>query len=145
MNPFVNPNKRGISLPKGCKNLVDVLDRAQRLKFDSLSELDFIRQFICLVLLQAQKDRATELIIGAAPKTGGTPIRYKVGCTWHEMAAFDSSVRDEVIAKLARMAQLPAGEFPSEGMFEVAFGDVQLRWRVRMTSPANECMLFCIA
>jgi hypothetical protein len=25
MNPFVNPNKRGVELPKGCKNLVDVL------------------------------------------------------------------------------------------------------------------------
>jgi hypothetical protein len=25
MNPFVNPNKRGVELPKGYKNLVDVL------------------------------------------------------------------------------------------------------------------------
>jgi hypothetical protein len=27
MNPFINPKKRGVSLPKGCKDLADVLRR----------------------------------------------------------------------------------------------------------------------
>jgi hypothetical protein len=27
MNPFVNPKKRGILLPSGCKNLIDMLNR----------------------------------------------------------------------------------------------------------------------
>ena len=27
MNPFINPKKRGVSLPKGCKDLADVLLR----------------------------------------------------------------------------------------------------------------------
>ena len=26
MNPFVNPNKRSISLPNGCKDLADIMD-----------------------------------------------------------------------------------------------------------------------
>ena len=29
MNPFVNPKKRGVSLPSGCKDLIDVLQRRE--------------------------------------------------------------------------------------------------------------------
>ncbi len=25
MNPFINPNKRGVTLPSGCKDLIDVI------------------------------------------------------------------------------------------------------------------------
>jgi hypothetical protein len=32
MNPFVNPKKRGIQLPKGCKDLVDVLQDSNQAK-----------------------------------------------------------------------------------------------------------------
>jgi hypothetical protein len=32
MNPFVNPNKRGVELPKGYKNLLDVL-RANKCEY----------------------------------------------------------------------------------------------------------------
>ena len=32
MNPFVNPNKRGVELPKGCTDLVDVL-RAKKCQY----------------------------------------------------------------------------------------------------------------
>ena len=32
MNPFVNPNKRGVELPKGYKNLADVL-RAKKCEY----------------------------------------------------------------------------------------------------------------
>jgi hypothetical protein len=36
MNPFVNPNKRSIALPAGCKDLIDVLQMARE-------ELEIIR------------------------------------------------------------------------------------------------------
>jgi LSD1 subclass zinc finger protein len=32
MNPFVNPKKRGVQLPKGCKDLVEVLQGSNRVK-----------------------------------------------------------------------------------------------------------------
>ncbi len=36
MNPFVNPRKRGISLPKGCKDLIDALHRRERPRADDI-------------------------------------------------------------------------------------------------------------
>jgi hypothetical protein len=39
------------------------------------------------------------------------------------------------------MAKFPEGEFPNEGVLDMSFGDVQLRWIVGMTSAEGECML----
>lgn len=73
MNPFVNPKKRSISLPAGCKDLADMLGRPQ------LAAKNPIRRFITLVLMQAEADRATELVVGVASEgSEGTPIKYKV-------------------------------------------------------------------
>jgi len=135
MNPFVNPKKRSISLPSGCKDLIDVLQRP-----DSKHE-GAVRRFIHLVLLQAQQDAATELIIGTAAISGGTSIRYKVAATWYDMSPFPSHIRRDGIAELSRMARLPVGQFPSEGVLDITFGHVRLRWIVRMTNPDAECML----
>jgi len=38
MNPFVDPKKRGVSLPKGCKNLIDALRRRERPAADAISK-----------------------------------------------------------------------------------------------------------
>lgn len=100
-----------------------------------------VRRFIHLVLFQAQQDGATELVIGAAPASGDTPIRYKVEDTWYDMSPFPSHIRPDVIAEFARMAKFPVGQFPSEGVLDVRFGDVQLRWIVGMTSADEECLL----
>jgi type II secretory ATPase GspE/PulE/Tfp pilus assembly ATPase PilB-like protein len=134
MNPFVNPKKRSISLPKGCKDLVDVLRRRER------KHEDAIRRFIRLVLLQAQQDRATELVIAPAGG-GGTPIRYKVDGTWYEMSPFPSHIRSGVVTELERMAQLLEGPFPKEGIVGVAVAGTQLRWRVRITGADADCVL----
>ena len=135
MNLFVNPKKRSVSLPSGCKDLIDVLQRS-----DSKHESG-VRRFIHLVLLQAHQDGGTELVIGATQASGGTPIRYKVGDTWFDVAPFPSQFRRDVIAELARMAGLPAGHFPIEGVLGVTLGDVRLRWIVLMTSADAECIL----
>jgi|SRR5579859_3729806 len=141
MNPFVNPKKRGILLPAGCKDLADVLNRPKRKSSDP------IRSFILLVLMDAQQERATEVIIGATPEYGGeTPIRYKVGDTVRESAfPFDLDIRSLVVAELVRMAGLPDGQFPKEGAFSVRLKSTHLKWRVRMTSPDAECILTHIA
>src|SRR5882762_8748115 len=101
MNPFVNPKKRSISLPKGCKDLVDVLRRPERPPKDAIS------RFIWLVMFQAKQDGATELVIAPARdgRDGGTPIGYKVDGTWYDMSSFPSQIRAEVITELERMAK----------------------------------------
>ena len=134
MNSFVNPNKRSISLPKGCKDLVDVLEGPERKRKVA------IERFIRLILLQAQQDRATELVI-APVSDGGTPIRYKVGAIWHEMSPFPSHIRPGVVAELGRMAELPEGPFPREGILRLAFGKAQVRWRVRIKDMEDDCEL----
>ena len=134
MNPFVNPKNRGVSLQSGCKDLIDVLRRRES-GHDSA-----VRQFIRLVLFQAQQDHATELVIGATPASGDTPIRYKVEDTWYDLSPFPSHVRPDVISELVRMAKFHAGHIPGEGVLDESFGDVRLRWIVGMTSADGECM-----
>ena len=135
MNSFVNPKKRSISLPSGCKDLIDVLNRRE-------SGHDVaIRRFIHLVLLQAQQDQATELVIGIPLPNGGVPIRYKIEETWHEMSPFPDHIRQSVISELIHMARFHAGLIPGEGVLDESFGDVRLRWIVTMTHADGECML----
>lgn len=139
MNPFVNPKKRSFLLPGGCKDLADVLKRPKRKGYDP------IRSLILLVLMDAQHERAAEVIIGITPDYGGdTPMRYKVGDTLIE-SVFPSDIRSLVVAELGRMASLPEGQFPKEGSFSVRLKSAHLKWRVRMTSPDAECILTHIA
>jgi hypothetical protein len=135
MNDFVNPKKRCISLPGGCKDLVDVL------KHPKSKHLDAVRRFVCLVLLQAQQDQATELIIGVAPKNGGTPIRYKIQDAWYDMAPFPSHIRPDVIFELVRMSEFNTGYIPNEGLLDEKWGNFRLKWIVTMTSHDGECTL----
>src|ERR1041385_817153 len=128
MNPFVNPKKRGVSLPSGCKDLIDVLQRRES------GDDNAVRRFIHLVLFQAQQDQATELVIGATPASGDTPIRYKVEDTWYDLSPFPSRIRPDVISELIRMARFHAGCIPGEGVLDESFGDVRLRWIVAMRS-----------
>lgn len=136
MNPFVNPKKRSISLPAGCRDLADVLGRPQ------LATKNPIRRFITLVLMQADQDCATELIIGVPQADGeGTPIRYKVEGCWYDMSPFPSDIRARVVNELGRMAGLRKGQFPQDGVLSVALRETRLTWRVRIASPSAECVL----
>ena len=134
MNPFVNPNKRSIALPKGCKDLIDVLQPPSQV------EEDAIHRFILLLLFQAQQDCATELVIGPATRKG-TPIMYKVEDAWHEMRPFPSRIRPAVVAELGRMAAFREGPFPKEGPLSGVFGSEVLRWKVRITEAEGDCVL----
>jgi hypothetical protein len=100
-----------------------------------------IGRFIILLLFQAQKDKATELVIGVASPGGKTPLRYKAEEAWHDMPPFPSHIRPAVISEIARMANFPAGQIPGQGALDVSFGKVRLRWIVAMTRPDGECML----
>jgi hypothetical protein len=134
MNPFVNPKKRSISLPKGCKDLIDVLQPPSHLEEFS------VQRFILLLLFQAQQDCATELVIGpATPK--GTSIRYKVEDTWHEMHPFPSHIRPALVAELGCMAGFSEGLFPKEGPLAGVVGSVVMQWEVRITDAEGDCVL----
>jgi hypothetical protein len=93
------------------------------------------------VLLQAQQDQATELVIGVTPAGGDTPIRYKVEDIWYDMSGFPARIRPDVITDLARLAKLPAKQFPSQGDVDVIIGSVHLRWTVTITGADEECIL----
>ena len=133
MNPFVNLSKRSVSLPSGCKDLVDVLHQPK-----TKHEIA-IRRFLSLVLFQAQQDRATELIIGPS-KGEDTPIRYKVDGTWYEMSPFPSHMRAVVVSEAARFAHMPGGAYPQEGDMAIAFGEFQLKWKVVIKSADGDCV-----
>ena len=141
MNPFTNPKKRSISLPRGCKELVDVLKRRQRERGDKKSvDLIAIKRFIWLVLFQMQQDHATEMVIGPA---GGeaTPIRYKVDGAWHDMAPLPSDIRSLVVTELEQMAGMAAGPFPKEGILCASIAGEPLEWRVRITDAGADCVI----
>src|SRR5258705_233606 len=128
MNPFVNPKKRSVSLPSGCKDLIDVLDRPQGRGEDP------VRVFIRVMLMQAHDHRATELVIGPA-SAPETTITEKVDGTAYHVSGLPSDFRLKVLTAVTEMAALPAGPFPKEGMIVVRRETKRLIWKVRMSCP----------
>ena len=139
MNPFVNPNKRSITLPGGCKDLMDVL------RLSTATHDLRVGRFILLLLVQAQKDKATQVVIGAASPSPAaqTPVRcrYKDCQVWTDLPPFPSSVRSFVISEPAQMAGFSPGEYWGEGVLDLTFVGTRLVWRVSMTSDDAECVL----
>jgi hypothetical protein len=134
MNPFVNPNKRSITLPDGCKDLIDVL------KHEGGNKI-IARRFICLLLLQADQERATELIIDVESPDGWVCLQYKIKGKWYDLDPFPSHIRPDVIAELVRMSNFPMGQIPGTGVLDECIGDVRLRWSVAMANLEAECIL----
>jgi hypothetical protein len=137
MNPFVDPNKRDVSLPSGCKDLIDVLTHS------GSKQNEAIQRFLQLVLLQAQRDKAIELIIGSASAGENVPLKYKVDDTWYDLAPFPSSIRPAMIAELARMAKLSDEQSP-RGLFDVTIGMVRMKWIIALANNDAECRLIRI-
>lgn len=99
-----------------------------------------IKRFTLLVLFQAQQDCATELTIGLG--TGGrSPIRYKVGDTWHDMSPPPAHIMPKVVDELGRLAAFTKRPFPKEAIIDVPYSGVRLRWIIRMTSTDVDCVL----
>ncbi len=135
MNPFVNLRKRSIDLPAGCKNLADLLQRPKHRGYES------IRSFLLLILMGAQQEGASKVIIEVAPENGGdTLIQCKIGNTG-SATCFPSDIRALVIAELFSMAEISEGSSPKVGTLSLSVGTTHLKWRVRMTSPDSECLL----
>ena len=101
---------------------------------------DPIKRFTLLVLFQAQQDRATKLTVAPAAR-GGSPIKYKVGGTWYDMAPPPAHILPAVVAELGRLAAFANRPFPREGLIDVPYSGIRLRWVIRMTSLEEDCIL----
>ena len=99
-----------------------------------------IKRFIISVLMQAQQECATELIIGSAQTNGDTPIRYKVEGYWYDLAPFSSRMRTVVVAEIGRMTGFSRNQFPKDGVLSLTFEGTQVLWRVRIASQDAECI-----
>lgn len=141
MNPFDNPNKRDFLLPDGCKDLMDVLNQTKQEPRSSIGSIFLFRQILQVTLFQALHDEATEVVIGAVQPSRGLPIKYKVKNSWHDLVAIPPNYRDGLISEIMQMAKMPAGQFPNEGILDTTLGSVQSRWKVKMTSADDECVL----
>lgn len=135
MNPFVDPKKRSITLPAGCKDLADVLQLRER------GDTDPIKAFIHQLLMDAQQQHASAVVIGTTPEYGQyTPFSYKVGNSLRG-SVFPSDLRSFVVAELERMAGLTESPFPKDGIFSVRIKNTHFKWRVQMTSRDAACTL----
>ncbi len=133
MNPFVNLKKRSISLPPGCKDLIDVLNQPTEDK-------EAIWRFVRLLLFIVQQERATEWVIGAATDEG-TAFKYKVDGVWYENTPFPSHIRPAVVAELGRLAKVPERQFPKAGVLSMPLAGVEVKWRLQVTTEAGDCVL----
>ncbi|HWX18440.1 MAG TPA: hypothetical protein VN578_00910 [Candidatus Binatia bacterium] len=136
MNPFVNPKKRSILLPSGCKDLADVL------RLPTPKSGDPIQTFIRTMLLRAEECRASEMVVGTTMvHEGECSVTQRIAFTWHHVSTIPSGFRSRVVEELLRMAALHAGQFPSEGPLYVQLKRRQLKWNVQMAGPDAECVL----
>jgi hypothetical protein len=101
-----------------------------------LPHMDPVQKFVVLVLCQAQRDRATGLVIEEPRAEGMVPIRYQVDGTWYEMTPFPEHIRESVAQTVIGMVS-PAGAvaFPWQGEIddEVA-AKVHLKWHVSVAA-----------
>jgi hypothetical protein len=147
MNPFVNPKKRDISLPNGCKNLLDVL-RGPDLTAESTMGVSLVSRLTLFILLRAHVEQAMELVVGTPTVSGDVSIRYRVGDVWHDiLPSCPSVISSKFVVELTRMAKIPEGQFPCEGILEVNFeeGDansnLKSKWTLKIMSMDGECVL----
>ena len=102
---------------------------------------DPIRRFTLLLLFQAQKDNATELVIAPSARDGASAIKYKVGGNWYALSPPPADILPEVVVELGRLAGLSQGVFPTRGTIDVAFSGVRLKWEFLMPRAGSECVL----
>ena len=104
---------------------------------------DAVRKFVNLVLTQAQKDDATDVVIAPA-KRDAAPVRYRKAGKWHDFAPPPAHVRSGVVGELARMANLPDGPFPKEGVIRLVTAGVKSNWQLKAIAAESEWVLTAI-
>jgi len=101
------------------------------------------KRFTLLVLFQAWQDNATELVVVCSPELGAR-IRYRVAGNLYEMSPPPAYIVRDVIAELGRLAGLPDGAFPKEGIIDLKLSTGHAKWKIHMASADDECILTAI-
>ena len=100
---------------------------------------DMVRRFTVLVLLQAQADHASELVINCSPEI--TPrIKYKVDKTWYDLSPPPPHIIPQVLTELASLAGLRAEAFAVEGKIDIPLSGTHLRWKVQLSNTDARCV-----
>jgi hypothetical protein len=136
MNPFVNPKKRGILLPSGCKDLADVLRLRGRETGDP------VQIFIRDMLLQAEGVEATEIVIGAPMiHDGECTITQRIDGTCYHVSTVPAGFRSSILAHLFRIAGLLEASFPVRAVATLQLKRRQLKWKLQIDSPDADCQI----
>jgi hypothetical protein len=99
-----------------------------------------VKQFVQLILAQAQKQDAIELAISAIDGSI-TPMREKVKGQWYDCAPPPAYLRNPIVTELGLLADLPEGPFPKQGTIETVTDDVSSKWELSAPSADGEWML----
>src|SRR5437899_6956367 len=101
---------------------------------------DAIKRFTLLVLLQAQSDRASELVISSS-SSAGPQLKYKVAETWYDVSPPPPHIIPHVLTELARLAGLRDESLPAEGTIDIPVSGAHLRWKIRLSSTDARCVV----
>ncbi len=99
-----------------------------------------VKKFVQLVLAQAQKDDATELVVGRIDGET-TPIRCKIKGQWYDQKPPPAHLRTPIVTELALLAELPEGPFPKEGTIEVVTDNVSTKWKLSAPTAEGDWVL----
>jgi hypothetical protein len=67
-------------------------------------------------------------------------VRYKTDGVWYDLTP-GGLAWPRLVSELTGLAGVRDADFPKEGIINLAYGGVRLRFKVRVTSPAAECVL----
>jgi hypothetical protein len=135
MNKFVNFGKRSVELPAGCKDLIDVLQRAKR---DPASTLT-------IHSAEGLGDVANHLF---RLLEAGAKSRY-LAVTWHEMNYVELMNEGGAVTALAVVHEITHREQAVREVFKAAslkpiHDEAAAGWSIRVLVyplPADECIL----
>ncbi len=98
-----------------------------------------VKQAALLVLSTAQRDRATEVVMGPAANVG-TFVRYRIDAAWHDWSTVGIGW-PVMLSELEGLAGLRGTPYPKQAIIYVAYSGVRLRWQINLTGPDNGCLL----
>src|SRR3954463_1629358 len=134
MNPFVNPKKRSILLPGGCKDLSEVL------RLPARETAAPVQVFIREMLLQAEGVQASEILI--APSLiheGESTTTQRIEGTLYHVSTTPADFRSSIIAELLRMAGLREAHFPVQGIATLKMKRREIKWKIQIEAADAEC------
>src|SRR5262249_51096448 len=99
-----------------------------------------IKRAALLVVAQAQRDGATDLVLTRS-SDGGTSMRYQINGTWRNWTPAPGLIWPLLLSELGGLAGIRQAPFPKQGIIYVAYSGLRLRWHLKMTNQNDECSL----